>query len=86
MRTGPCVCGATLRMPDEMSLWRLPMALHVQSEQHQLWRARRPAWAGTPRLYEEHLGTMLGRPAAEPRASVVSSPASTSGSGGRRAA
>ncbi len=69
-------------MRDEMSLWRIPMQLHVQSEQHQLWRARRPAWEGTPRLYEEHLRDMLSRPAVASLVSIASSPVSTSGTDG----
>lgn len=74
-------------MPDEMSLWLIPMRLHVQGEQHQLWRARRPAWQGTPRLYEEHLREVLSPPVVVPRYSAVPSHASTSGiAGGGKAA
>ncbi len=58
-RTELCCCGATLTMPARMTLWSVPMRLHVQSDQHRLWQARRPPWRAYPRIYEEHLTASL---------------------------
>jgi hypothetical protein len=44
-----------LTMPTRMELWRVPMRLHVQSEQHRLWQVR----GARPRLYEEGLDELL---------------------------
>lgn len=73
MRSERCCCGATLRMPSTMDLWTAPMRLHVESEQHQLWRAKT---SGTPHLYGEPLRE---RPAAEPPYLIARSSACTNG-------
>jgi len=53
-----CACGQIITMTGPMETWEVPMLAHVRGNAHREWS--RLQAEGTPHIYEEHLGSLLG--------------------------